>query len=397
MPKINETFARKAAAPEAGNKLYRDDDLTGFSLRVTAAGARAFVLSYTLHKRERRITIGAFPAWSAAAAREEARNLRRQIDKGLDPLELRNETRDAPTLQDLWQEYERTHLPTLSPRGASDQAGMWRTYILPKLKHVRLADLSSKQVDILHAEISTVGTTRANRVIETLRKALNLAIRWGWISQNPAQGFRRNPEHPRERYLKAEEYERVFRALDEMPNQMAADAIRLLVLTGARRSEVLSLEWTDLDLDLGLWHRPAAKSKDRKRKHITLSNEALVLLRALQKKRKGRCTHVFPTSNGRPMQDLKRPWAWLKQAAGLPDLRIHDLRHSFASVLVSSGETLETIGKLLGHSQYQTTLRYAHLMDDPMRRAANRFSEQVKVSSSGNQLIETASISGSEG
>lgn len=97
------------------------------------------------------------------------------------------------------------------------------------------------------------------------------------------------------------------------------------------------------------------------------------------------------------MQDLKRPWAWLKQAAGLPDLRIHDLRHSFASVLVSSGETLETIGKLLGHSQYQTTLRYAHLMDDPMRRAANRFSEQVKVSSSGNQLIETASISGSEG
>jgi integrase len=375
MPRINETFARKAEAPAAGNKVYRDDDQIGFGLRVTAAGARSFVLAYTIHRRERRITIGTWPAWTAAAAREEARKLRRQIDQGIDPLEQRSDTRGAPTLQDLWQEYERVHLPTLSPRSASDQASMWRRYILPKMKHVRLVDLSSREIDALHARVSLVGTTRANRVIEMLRKALNLALRWGWIKQNPALGFRRNPEHPRERYLKPEEYERVFRALEAMPNQKAAQAIRLLILTGARRGEVLSLEWADLDLELGLWNRPAAKSKDRKRKRVTLSNEALVLLKSMQAEATG--AYVFPTASGEPMQDLKRPWAWLKRSAALPDLRIHDLRHSFASVLISGGETLETIGKLLGHSQHQTTLRYAHLMDDPMRRAANRFSLQI--------------------
>jgi integrase len=149
----------------------------------------------------------------------------------------------------------------------------------------------------------------------------------------------------------------------------------LLVLTGARRGEVLSLEWADLDLERGIWNRPAAKSKDRKPKRITLSNEALLLLKVIRDQSDG--SYLFPTSKGTPMPDLNRPWKWLKQETGLADLRIHDLRHSFASVLISSGETLETIGKLLGHSQHQTTLRYAHLMDDPKRRAANRLSESV--------------------
>ena len=391
MPRINETFTRKAPSPQKGNKLYRDDELTGFALRVTSAGARSFVLNYTIHFRERRITIGAYPAWSAAAARDEARKLRRQIDQGIDPLEHRNETRSAPKVQDLWEEFERVHLPTLAPRSASDQASMWRTYILPQLKHVRLETLSSRQVDALHAKVSTAGKTRANRVVESLRKALNLAIRWGWITQNPALGFRRNPEHARERYLKPEEYDRFFLALEEMPHRMAADAIRLLAMTGARSGEVLSLEWADLDLEHGLWNRPASKSKDRRRKRVTLSNEALALL--LRLKATAEHDHVFTTANGRPLQDLKRPWAWLRERAELPDLRIHDLRHSFASVLISGGETLETIGKLLGHSQHQTTLRYAHLMDDPMRRAANRFSAQV-MRKNDAQCIETTSISG---
>lgn len=393
MPRINETFTKKAPAPDSGNKLYRDDERTGFALRVTAAGARAFVFNYTVHHRERRLTIGAYPAWTATAAREEARKLRRQVDQGIDPLEVRNDTRVAPTVQDLWEEYERVHLPTLSPRGAQDQASMWRKYILPQLKHVRLEVLTSRQVDALHAKVSLVGATRANRVIEVFRKALNLAVRWGWIPLNPAQGFRRNPEHSRERYLKPEEYTRVFQALDEMPHRMAADAIRLLAMTGARRGEVLSLEWVDLDMGLGLWNRPAAKSKDRKRKRVTLSNVALALLERL--KVDARHDHVFTTANGRPMQDLKHPWIWLKERAELPGLRIHDLRHSFASVLVSGGETLETIGKLLGHSQHQTTLRYAHLMDDPMRRAANRFSAEV-MKINDVQSIETNVISGNQ-
>ncbi|GGD19432.1 hypothetical protein GCM10011358_00020 [Sinisalibacter lacisalsi] len=160
-----------------------------------------------------------------------------------------------------------------------------------------------------------------------------------------------------------------------MENQRAANAIRLLVLTGARRGEVLSLEWGDLDLEQGIWNRPPHKSKDRIRKRIPLSNEALILLTAMEESANG--SYLFPTSTGTHMPDLNRPWAWLKKETDLLDLRVHDLRHSFASVLISDGVPLEAIGKLLGHSQHQTTMRYAHLMDDPLRSAANQFSARA--------------------
>ncbi|MCR9272547.1 MULTISPECIES: tyrosine-type recombinase/integrase [Mameliella] len=379
MLKINETFCKKAELPKSGYKFHRDSELTGFGLRVTAAGARSFVLNYSIHGRERRKTIGSFPTWSAAAARDEAKRLRRQIDQGFDPLAEEQDLRKAPRVSDLWNEYERVHLPNLSKRGAQDQKSMWHKYILPKLGTTLVRELNSRQIDALHAEVSRTGSTRANRVLEAFRKALNLAMRWEWIDANPATGFRRNREHARERYLSNAEYERIFDALDRMPNQKAANAIRLLALTGARRSEVLTLEWRDLDLELGLWIRPPEKTKDRTRKRITLSNAAVALLRGMQETAEH--PFVFPTSKGTAMPDLKRPWAWLKEETGIADLRIHDLRHSFASLLISSGETLETIGKLLGHSQHQTTLRYAHLMDDPMRRAAERVSQHLSTAS----------------
>ena len=375
MPKINETFVRKAAAPALGQKVHYDGEHLGFGLRVTKAGTKSFILNYHLNKRERRFTIGQSPAWSAAAAREKANALRRLIDQGIDPLEERNERREAPTVNDLWDEYQRVHFPTLSPRSQADQRGMWTNFILPELGVVAVRELSSRRIDRLHAKISMNTPTRANRVLEVLRKALNLAIRWEWIEKNPANGFRRNEEHSREKYLTHEEYEKVFSALEIMANQKAANAIRLLILTGARRGEVLSLEWDDLDLTLGIWNRPPHKSKDRKRKRIPLSNNALLLLKGMHDAAEG--NFLFPTSKGTHMPDLNRPWRWLRNEVEIPDLRIHDLRHSFASILVSSGETLETIGKLLGHSQHQTTMRYAHLMDDPLRNAANRLAGEV--------------------
>jgi integrase len=370
MPKINETFVKKVATPTANHKIHYDSEHPGFGVRVTKAGTKSFILNYHINKRERRFTIGKSPVWTAAAAREKARGLRRLVDQGIDPLEERIERREAPTVADLWAEYEKVHFPKLSLRSQKDQRGMWASYILPELSSVAVRDLSSRQTDRLHAIISEKTPTRANRVLEVLRKALNLSIRWGWIEKNPADGFSRNAEHSREKYLTKDEYDRVFEALDRMPNLKAANAIRLLILTGARRGEVLGLEWQDLDMELGIWNRPPHKSKDRKRKRIPISNKAMVLLRAMREIAEG--GYLFSTSNGSHLPDINRPWRWLKDEIGMNDLRVHDLRHSFASILVSSGETLETIGKLLGHSQHQTTMRYAHLMDDPLRNAANK-------------------------
>ena len=376
MPKITETLVRRAS-PEATTKIQYDDELAGFGLRVTKAGTKAFIINYHINKRERRFTIGSYPTWSAGAAREEAKRLRRQIDQGEDPLEIRNERRAAPDVGELWIEYEKIHLPTLSPKSQVDQAGMWKNFILPSLKAVQVRDLTSIHVDRLHAKVSETGATRANRVLEVLRKALNLAIRWQWIEKNAADGFRRNTEHSRERYLTVEEYDRVYAALDHMPNQSAANAIRLLILTGARRGEVLGLEWSDLDLGPGIWTVPPHKNKTRTKKRLPLSDKAILLLQAM--KEDAATSLVFPTGNDTPLPDINRPWRWLCDETKLKSLRVHDLRHSFASVLVSSGETLETIGKLLGHKQHQTTMRYAHLMDDPLRRAANRIGQESKT------------------
>ncbi len=370
MPKLNETIVKKITPPTANHKIHYDSEIPGFGIRATKAGTKSFILNYHINRRERRFTIGKWPTWSAAAARENARELRRLIDQGIDPLDERIERREAPTVGDLWLEYEKVHFPTLSQRSQTDQKGMWANHILPELSPIPLRELSSRQIDRLHAKISERTPTRANRVLEVLRKAINLAIRWEWIEKNPADGFRRNSEHAREKYLTAEEYERVFAALENMKNQKAANAVRLLILTGARRGEVLGLEWEDLNLDIGIWNRPPHKSKDRKKKRIPLSNEALLLLASMHETAGSK--FLFPTSTGTHMSDLNSPWRWLRLEVELPDLRIHDLRHSFASILVSSGETLETIGKLLGHSQHQTTMRYAHLMDDPLRRAANK-------------------------
>lgn len=376
MPKINETFVKGVSAPNRPNKLYYDEDLKGFALRVTKAGAKAFVLNYSIHGRERRQTIGGYPGWSAKAAREEAKSLRRQVDRGIDPLEVRNERQNAPTVSDLWEEYSTVHLPNLAERTQKDQKSMWRNDVLPSLASVRLVDLSSHQIDTLHRKISLRAPYTANRTIEYLRSALNLAIRRGWMNKNPANGFRKNKETPRERYLLEDQMSTILECLDKMANRGAANAIRLLILTGARRTEVFSAEWSEFDLVSGIWTKPAYKVKARRESRLPISPAAVVLLLSMQEV--SQSGYLFPSRSGAPIQDIKKPWAWLRNESELPDIRIHDLRHSFASMLVSNGETLETIGKLLGHSQHQTTMRYAHLMDNPLRKAANKMAELIK-------------------
>ena len=253
---------------------------------------------------------------------------------------------------------------------------MWRNDVLPSLASVRLVDLSSHQIDTLHRKISLRAPYTANRTIEYLRSALNLAIRRGWMNKNPANNKRKNKETPRERYLLEDQMSTILECLDKMANRGAANAIRLLILTGARRTEVFSAEWSEFDLVSGIWTKPAYKVKARRKSRLPISPAAVVLLLSMQEV--SQSGYLFPSRSGGPIQDIKKPWAWLRNESELPDIRIHDLRHSFASMLVSNGETLETIGKLLGHSQHQTTMRYAHLMDNPLRNAANKMAELIK-------------------
>lgn len=373
--RISDRFAKAAPAPERGNRVTYDDALRGFGLRVTAKGVRSFVLNYRVKGRERRITIGPYPAWSVAAARKQAEEYRRRINLGDDPLEEREAARDAETVKDLFARYAAEHLPTKAPRSAADDRSMWIKDILPALGPKKVADLTATDCDKLHRTISADRPTRANRVIEVLRKALNLAIRWGWLERNPASGVRRNPETKRTRYLSHAEIERLDAALEAHPQRVSADALRFLLLTGCRKGEALGATWDQFDLERRVWSKPEAMTKQRKLHRVPYSEAVAVILERRRAEVGG--TFIFSGSLGAPLVDVKKTWASVCETAGLSDVRMHDLRHTYASLLVSSGASLPVVGALLGHSQPQTTARYAHLYDDTLRTATQSVADTL--------------------
>jgi len=376
--KLSETIAKNLPAPTKPYQITYDTELPGFGLRVTRANARSFILNYTIAGRERRYTIGRWPTWSVAAARNEAKRLRQLIDQGQDPQRTKKEDREAPTVQDLWETYQSDHLPTLATRSQKDIRSMWENHILPELGSTKLRNLTSEQIDRFHKGIKTGKGIRANRVLQMLRKALNIAVRREWIEKNPASGFKANQANETEDFLTVEELVALVGCLDRMSNKQAANVVRLLVFTGARAGEVFRSDWSQFDLKQGIWTKPSSHTKQRKVHRVPLSAEALALLQEMETEKTS--FFLFPSRTAKPILDIKKPWQWVRREMKMPTLRVHDLRHAYASVLVSSGESLPVIGRLLGHTQHKTTMRYAHLMDRPLRTATNKVSQLVSGS-----------------
>jgi integrase len=372
----------KLPAPERGNKVYRDaanasgkDWTAGFGLRVTAAGARSFVFEYrTKSGAKRRLTIGSPPAWGLAAARKEATELSRQIDLGGDPLtELRN-ARGEPTVAELCDRLIADHLPKKRASTRTAYEGIINNHIKPALGTRKVAEIAYTDIDRLHQRVtSRVGPYAGNRTLAVLSKAFNLAIRLHMRTTNPVKGVERNLEERRERYLSAQELQRLSAALASYEDQVAANAIRLLLLTGARKNEVLTARWEDFDLEEGVWTKPGAATKQTKPHRVPLSAPALqILVTAADRTERG-APWVFPGRIlGQHRVNIKDDWATVCKAAGISAARIHDLRHTYASLLASAGQSLPVIGALLGHTQPATTARYAHLLDDPLRKATDR-------------------------
>jgi integrase len=235
---------------------------------------------------------------------------------------------------------------------------------------MKVAAVSISDVDAWHRRMSTRAPTHANRALAVLSKMFNLAIRWGLRADNPAKGIERNQEHKRERYLTGAELTRVTAALTRLRDRNAANAIRLLLLTGARRGELLAARWRDIDIDAGVWTKPAGTTKQKTIHRVPLSEAAVRLLAGMREQAVDDAEWLFPASlKGGHRTDVREAWDALRLAADIPDVRLHDLRHSFAAVLASQGLSLPIIGALLGHSSPTTTARYSHLLDDPLRRA----------------------------
>jgi integrase len=375
----NRTVA-KLPVPARGNRISYDDEIGGFGCRITAAGGRAFVLNYYRRAdgRERRITIGGFPEWSAAAAREEAKRLKREIDGGADPVGAYQESRAAPTVADLAARFEQDYVPRKRPSTQRVYRQQIATDILPALGRAKVAAVTHADADAFHHRLSARAPTHANRTLAVLSKMFSLAIRWGWRIDNPCRGVERNQEQKRTRYLSAAELRRLSVALAKFKDVSAANAVRLLLLTGARRGELLAAKWSDIDLKAGVWVKPAATTKQAALHRVPLSEAACRLLTEMREPAGDDAEWVFPARGGGHRPHINEAWIKLRKAAGIPDARLHDLRHTYATALASSGLSLPVIGALLGHTTAQTTLRYSHLMDDPLRAATERASAIIR-------------------
>jgi integrase len=380
-----------------------DTEVRGFGIRHRNA-RKIYVLKTSIHGRPRWFTIGEHGApWTVDTARTEAQRLWGEIRSGTNLVVIREARRTAPLVSELCtrflDEHARQHKKPSSIR--MDEMNI-QNHILPELGDSTVMSLSREDVDRFKRRVrdgktapaanrdgkakrkrgSLVagGTGAANRCIALLSKMLNLAEVWGWRPEysNPCRSVERYREHSRQRYLSTDEVTRLAKALEdgeqdgtESPYIVAA--IRLLLLTGARAGEILSLEWTHVDLERGLLLLPDSKTGQ---KVIYLSSEAASVLTSLP--RAPETPYVIAgLKPGVIVTNVHKPWKRILKRAKIEGVRIHDLRHSFASAAAASGASLLLIGRLLGHTDPQTTQRYSHLVSDPIREANDKVGSRL--------------------
>ena len=340
-----------------------DATLPGFFVERRQSVTTFYLRYADARGRSREVKLGRFGDITVEQARRKAEQLRASVSLGADPVAEKAKLRAVPTLEAFAKE---RYLPFINERllSASNNEIYLRLRILPALGRKRLDEISPDDVAALRRALiaAKLSAASVNRVLATLRSMLNLALKWGLFEgRNPAASPGMLAERHRDTYLTAEQTQALIHALDAEPCRHAAAALALLVVTGARKREVLKAKWEHVDLERGLLTVP--RSKSGRPRHIPLSPIAVAILQRQAAARVGDCPHLFPSDRrkGQALENLRGAWERAKQAAGLADgLHIHDLRHSFASALANAGTPLYEIGTVLGHSQLSTTTRYAH-------------------------------------
>jgi integrase len=369
---LTSAFVRQSICPAGARRIdYFDEDLPGFMLEVRSSGGKTFYQRYRDRRgRERQFKIGSARVLTVRQARIKARSILAEAVLGKDPQKERELLREIPTLAHF---VRASYLPFAKSAKRSWQTDetVLRIHILPRLGRLALDQISPQQVaELLHhmrERDYASGTT--NRVLVLLRYMFNLAKKWGiaGVSNNPAAELKTAPDVCRERFLTAEESHRLLKAIETDENQIAAQSIKLLLLTGARRNEITQAKWEYVD-----WQKKSLLvpcSKSGRPRLIQLNSAALELLRSIR--RQPEDIFIFPsTVTGRPPKSLHFPWTRIRKRAGLTGFRLHDLRHSFASFLVNKGVSIYVVQGLLGHANVRATQRYAHLANETLSDAA---------------------------
>jgi integrase len=422
--------------PAKGNKIIWDENGgAGFGVRIAAGGTIAFVLEYRNKLGvSRRFTVARWDELpkdekkgKVERAREMARGLRAEIDKGGDPVQAEKDeiakAKGEKNVKELCEEYMKRHVMLRNgPDQKKNARRMVDTMIIPRWGDRKLSTLKKCDVIDLHnetrakhrctacrafyaAELAAcpkcksterepAGLYSANQLLTVIKAMFNHGIEWGWCATNPAEGIKRHPEDKRQTWLD----ETKLAALDRAITQYGKDSgelIRLLLLSGSRRGEWMRAQKKNFDLVHAIWMKPSDSVKAGVQEHVPLNAATMVVLRRVIASTKKEEPYLFPgASKGKPRATVRRPWIQILKLAGLaqeytvagkrgpltrwrPTIRLHDLRHSYASWLADNGEPLRKIGQLLGHRRPETTSRYAHIADRSLRNTTNRFGEMI--------------------
>jgi integrase len=400
-----------ALRPASGDLFTWDDELRGFGLKVTPTGRRVYIAQYRpaggRRSTTKRVTLGEHGAITPEQARALAKRELARVTQGHDPAAERAARRSGSTLKEFGETYLAEVKIRRKERTSAEYKRLWEKHVLPTLGSKPVASVSTIELRRLHRLLHKTPYL-ANRVIALLGAFFTFAAQEGARSQhdNPAHGIEPYPEEGRERFLTAEEFARLGDALTRaersgLPpapkhrlksknpkaakhtpknahvpipaNPYAVAAIRLLALTGCRENEILTLRWDAVDLERGYLRLADTKTGKSNR---ALGEPAAAIIRSLP--RLNDSPYVIPGAKpNAPLREISRVWYAVRHAAKLEGVRLHDLRHAFASVPASSGESMLVIQHLLGHVRIGTTERYAHLGADPVKRAADRAAGEI--------------------
>lgn len=373
MPKITKRLVEAAEVRDKDYIVF-DSEIPGFGARILPSGKRSYLVQYRVGRKCRRMSLGLHGVVTTEKARGEAIKVLGRVRDGDDPAGAREKARTELTVEDLGRRVIDEHAAHhCKPGTVTGYRYYVKAYIRSRIGHLRISeversDIAKFQHDLRHAPV------QANRCLQFLSKAFNLAEVWGLRPDgtNPCRHIKKYPEKKRERYLTKEELARLGEVLRQCEQEgiespSAINALRLLIFTGCRLSEIMTLKWNYVDFEGSALHLPDSKTGA---KTVHVGAPALEVLSKIERT-EGNPWVITGRKPGAHLTDLQPPWRRIRKRAGIEDVRIHDLRHTFASIAVASGQGLPMIGKLLGHTQVQTTARYAHLAADPVKLAAN--------------------------
>ena len=379
MPKLNltQSFVNKAKVEEGITSVdYYDERIPGLLMKVLPSGRKTYYIRY---KDQRKVSaqrkIGNAVILTLSDARALARRKLAEIAMGEEPFSL-IQSNPSPTLEKFAASDYIPYVKTYKKSWEMDISRIRN--LLPYFGAMRMSDIEKRDVvQLINDQLPSYKPGSINRVIILLRYMFNLAIKWEveGVSRNPTAGIPLLKEDNHvERFLSSEEAKALLIAIKNSKNPMLQHIISMLILTGARKREVLDAKWEDFDMERNIWRIPTTKAG--KARIVPLSDTASVLLIKLRQRK--RCAYAFANPvTLKPYSSVYYSWHTARKKAGLSDVRVHDLRHSFASFLVNAGRSLYEVQTLLGHTQIKTTQRYAHLSTTSLRSASNEISLAV--------------------